>query len=76
MRFALKYFFYLMKSSSFCRNCFYDDNNDVKNNKSLDDHADNPDNQCWIHFTELFKSIMTSVGETFSNTLEKACHIC
>ena len=34
-----------MKSSSFCRNCFYDDNNDAKHN-SLDDNADNPDNQC------------------------------
>ena len=33
-----------MKNSSFCRNCSYDDNNDVKNNKSFDDHADNPDN--------------------------------
>ena len=34
-----------MKSSSVCANRFYDDNNDVKNNKSLDDHADNGDNQ-------------------------------
>ena len=63
-----------MKSGSFCRNCFYDDNNDVKNNYSLDDHADNPNNQ--YSFYRTFKSIMTSVGETFSNTLEKACVIC
>ena len=35
-----------MKSSSFCRNCFYDHNNDAKHNNSLDDNADNPDNQC------------------------------
>ena len=33
-----------MKSSSVCANRFYD-NNDVKNNKSLDDHVDNGDNQ-------------------------------
>ena len=42
-----------MKSSCFCKNCSYDDNNDAKYNKSLDDHADNPDNQCWICFIEL-----------------------
>ena len=34
-----------MKSGSFCRNCSYDDNNDVKNNNSLEDHADNSENQ-------------------------------
>ena len=35
-----------MKSSCVLRNCSYDDNNDAKNNKNFDDHADNPDNQC------------------------------
>ena len=35
-----------MKNSSFCRNCSYDDNNDVKYNNSLDHHADNRENQC------------------------------
>ena len=44
-----------MKCSCFCRNCSYDDNNDLKNNKSLDDHAHNPDNQCWIYFIELLR---------------------
>ena len=44
-----------MKNSCFCRNCSYDDNNDVKNNKSFDDHADNPDKQCWIYFIELLR---------------------
>ena len=44
-----------MKNSSFCRNSSYDDNNDVKNNKSLDDHGDNPDNLCWIYFIELLR---------------------
>ena len=42
-----------MKSSCFWRNCSYDDNNDTKNNKSLVDHADIPDNQWWIYFIEL-----------------------
>ena len=45
MRFFFEIFFYLMNSSTFLRNCFCDDNNDVKNNNSFDDHADNPDNQ-------------------------------
>ena len=35
-----------MKNSSYCTNCSDDGNIDVKNNNSLDDHADNPDNQC------------------------------
>ena len=35
-----------MKSRTFWRNCFYDDNNDVKNNNTFDGHANNPDNQC------------------------------
>ena len=34
-----------MKSSSVYTKCFYDDYYDFKNNKSLDDHADNGDNQ-------------------------------
>ena len=29
-----------MKSSSICTNCFYDDNYDVENYKSLDGHGD------------------------------------
>ena len=44
-----------MKNSSFCKNCSYDDNNDAKYNKSWDDHADNPDNECWICFIELLR---------------------
>ena len=38
-----------MKNSFCCRNCFYDENNDVKSNNSLDDHADNADNQYSIN---------------------------
>ena len=45
------------------RNCFYDVNDDVKNNNGFHDHADNPDSQCLstlqIYFVELFKSIMS-----------------
>ena len=44
-----------MKSSCFWRNCSYDDNNDAKNNKNFDDHADNPDNHCWIYFIEFLR---------------------
>ena len=44
-----------MKGSCFWRNCFYDDNNDAKDNKNFDDLADNPDNQCWIYFIELLR---------------------
>ena len=38
-------FVYIMKNSSFSTNCSYYGNNDVNYNNSLDDHADNPDNQ-------------------------------
>lgn len=35
------------------RHCFYDGNDDVKNNNGVNDHADNCDNQGWIYFTRL-----------------------
>ena len=44
-----------MKNNSLCRSCFYDDNYDAKYNNSWDDHADNPDNQCWMSFIELLR---------------------
>ena len=37
------------------RNCFYDGNDDVKNNNGFEDHADNPDNECHIYFIELLR---------------------
>ena len=44
-----------MKSGCFWINCSYDNNNDTKNNKTLVDHADHPDTECWIYFIELLR---------------------
>ena len=54
-----------MKNSCFWRNCFYDDNNDAKDNKNFDDLADNPDNQGWICFIELLRVLWVRSFEPY-----------